>query len=445
MSGDTVLATWIAPGSVQTPDEFAAALKQAVTETAFKGRRTAVVIDHRNLLFHVQETPPVKGGMLGKVLERLVAQSQFFDEPPAWRHLELPPSKSASRCLLALLPQSLVHAIEDAVAALNLDLVSLLPPATLGARHLKRLDAPAEETVILATDLGGSMNIILGRTSGQLLLSRTVTLPGKMQTERAAQELSRTLHYAQQQFGATVTRLFVSGEDAHASLKDASIRDGLKVINASVDDGPLDLPRHAAMLRAKAPFNFASRRSSGAPALRTCAAAGLAAALVVSMVTALHVESSVRAREQQAASAMESFRSDARIQSVAALREREAQMLSACITAVGSTNDVPVAEVFLRALPASLPGVVRLTELTVGQSANGWEFHLKGMVEEETRELSEILDELDRNLQSGALGLKITDSTHQQFLRGEQAEGVPPPRHGSRGVTSLFFVKGTLP
>jgi hypothetical protein len=105
-SAGVVQASWVAPGSVQTPAEFAAALKLSVAETAFKGRRVAMVIDHRNLLFHVQETPPAKGKMLGRVLQRLVEQSQFFDEPALWRHIELPSSKTAHRCLLAVLPQS---------------------------------------------------------------------------------------------------------------------------------------------------------------------------------------------------------------------------------------------------------------------------------------------------------------------------------------------------
>ena len=160
MAGDAVIANWVAPAPVNTPAEFAAALARAVQETHFKGQRVAVVVDHRNLLFHVQETPPAKASVLGKVLERLVAQSQFFDEPAAWQHVELPASKNGHRCLLALLPQSLIRSMDDACTELDLQLVALIPPATVVARALKKLNAPAEETVILAT--GRKLDIVDG-------------------------------------------------------------------------------------------------------------------------------------------------------------------------------------------------------------------------------------------------------------------------------------------
>lgn len=444
-SGGVVQASWAAPGSVQTPADFATALKAAVTETSFKGRRVVVVIDHRNLLFHVQETPPAKGKMLGRVLQRLVAQSQFFDEPALWRHIELPSSKTAHRCLLAVLPQSLVFSIEHACAEANLDLIFLLPPATVVAQHLKGLEAAADETVILATDLGGSLNIILGRTSGQLLLSRTVVLTGRMQTDRAAQELNRTLHYAQQQFGVTVNRLFISGADAYGALKDVSIRDGLKVFNDSTTEGPLELPRHAVGLPARSAFNFVSRQSSGELALRTVAAAGLAAAVVVSVATTLHVESSVRAREQRASAMVEANRAESQVQSASVRREQEARTIQAFVNAVGSTNDAPVAELFVRALPELLPASMRVTELSVAQNAGEWEFQFKGLITDGKNDLGTLLDGLERTLQTSVFKAKVTDSTQQQLIRGELEMPQPGARRNVQDSLRTFFVKGTIP
>jgi hypothetical protein len=444
-SGGVVQASWAAPGSVLTSADFATALKRSITETAFKGRQVTVVIDHRNLLFHLQETPPAKGKMLGRVLQRLVAQSQFFDEPAVWRHIELPSSKTAHRCLLAVLPQSLVFAIEHACAEANLDLIALLPPATVVAQHLKGLEASAEETVILATDLGGSLNIILGRTSGQLLLSRTVVLAGRMQTDRAAQELNRTLHYAQQQFGVTVNRLFISGADAYAALKEVSIRDGLKVFNDSTTEGPLELPRHAAGLPARSAFNFANRQSSGELALRTAAAAGLAAAVVMSVSATLHIESSVRAREQRAASMIEANRTESQVQGVSSRRDQEARAIQAFVSAVGSTNDAPVAELFVRALPELLPASMRVTELSVGQNASGWEFEIKGVIMDGRSDLGALLEDVEKALQTSVFKAKVTDSTQQQLIRGALEEPLPGGHRGVRDSLRTFFVKGTIP
>lgn len=444
-SGDTVQATWIAPNTIQTPADFASALQQAVAETKFKGSQVAVVIDHRNLLFHVQETPPSKGKTLERILERQVSQSQFFDEAPVWKHVELPASKSGHRCLLALLPGSLVRGIDDACGAANLQLTSLFPPASVMARHLKRLDAPPGETVILATDLGGSLNIVLGRTTGQIFLSRTVVLSGKIQSDRAAQELNRTLHYAQQQFGANVSRLFISGEEAFAMLKSVSIRDGLEILNASGGEGPLDLPRLAALLPTKTTFNFITRRASRELALRATGATGLAAAFVASLLTVLHVENSVRAREYRATAMIQAHASESQIQSTATAREREARQLSAIIQAVGSTNEAPVAQLFVRALPSLLPDSIRVTEVSVSQAASSWEFQIKGVVTDTEHDFSDTLERLEKDLQSSAFKASITDSTQQQLFRGDSADVQLAPRRTILDSGRSFFVKGTLP
>ena len=73
-------AAWSSPVPVSSAQEFSAALSTAV-----------------------QETPPARGKMLAKLLARLVAQNQFFDEPVAYGHVELPVSKGHHRFLLSLL------------------------------------------------------------------------------------------------------------------------------------------------------------------------------------------------------------------------------------------------------------------------------------------------------------------------------------------------------
>ena len=212
-------AAWSSPALVSSAQEFSAALSTAVRHTQFKGQHVAVVIDHRNLLFHVQETPPAKGKVLAKLLARLVAQNQFFEEPAAYGHVELPVSKGHHRFLLSLLPQSLPQAIDDACTNHGLILAALLPSAAVLAPRLQTLEAPSDDVVILATELGDSMNLLLGRADGKLLFSRTVVLGTAGRTERAAQEINRTLHYAQQQFGVMVNHLFIVGAETYAALR----------------------------------------------------------------------------------------------------------------------------------------------------------------------------------------------------------------------------------
>lgn len=412
-------AGWLSPKPVNTPDEFAAALVDAVRETGFHGQKVLLVIDHRNLLFHVQEAPPAKGKVLKKILQRLVAQNQFFDEPAAHAHVELPAAKGLHRHLLALLPQSLLDSLNTACADQGLRLDALWPAAAVIAPRLGRLPAPASEVVVLATPSGDSMNLLLGRSDGKLLFSRTVALGGTSHVERATQEINRTLHYAQQQFGAQVNLLFVSGHESFEALKAAPFRAGLKIAEAPESGEGTQLLRLATALSTRAPLNFARDTGSRAVTLRTLAAAGIAAAFVASIATTVLVETKVHAREQAARAAQQKLQRESDSLDSAVSKQRESRSLRGLMTMIGSTNDPPVIELFARHLPTLIPPSMRLTELTIEESLVGWTATIRGVARKDNTDLVTRLEQFDKDLETGPFQLKITDSSYQRMFRGD--------------------------
>jgi len=433
-------AAWSSPVPVTGAQEFSAALSTAVRETQFKGQRVVVVIDHRNLLFHVQETPPARGKMLTKILARLVGQNQFFEEPAAYGHIQLPVSKGHHRFLLALVPQSLRQAIDDACTIHGIILDALLPSAAVLAPRLQALEAPSDDVVILATELGDSMNLLLGRADGKLLFSRTVVLGTAGRTDRAAQEINRTLHYAQQQFGVMVNQLFITGAETYAALKDTPIRAGLTITESK---GGQNLAQLASNATPRSPLNFVRRKANhGVP--RVLAAAGLAAALVLSAITTYQVETQVRAREQLAIAAEQHLRSGEETQAAEKLLQREVRHLNAFMQLVGRSNDAPVAALFTRYLPSIIPSAIRLTELQVSEAPDGWTFQLKGTIREDTSVQADLLENLERDLQASLFKIKVTDSTHQQQFRGDD-ENSPASRSPGRMLEQPFFITGVIP
>src|SRR5262245_21745533 len=194
-SGGRTVGAWAAPYPVGNEREFETALTEAVRETGFKGTRVIVVLEHRSLLFHVQETPPAKGRLLQQLLQRLVNQSRFFEEPAAWSRVEVPAVKGRQRHLLALLPDSLVRQLSAVCRAQGLHLAAVVPMAAVLGAQLRYLPILKDEVVVLAADPGGSLQLLMGRGDGQVLFSRNVLLSGVQQQERAAQEINRTLHY----------------------------------------------------------------------------------------------------------------------------------------------------------------------------------------------------------------------------------------------------------
>jgi hypothetical protein len=445
LGGGAVAAAWACPQPVPYEGDFGEALAEAVRQTGFDGSQVVVVLDHGSLLFHVEETPPVKGRLLAQLLERRVAQNRFFEEQAAWGRFELPTLKGRHRALLALLPQSLVQRLAAACAALRLNLGALVPTAAVLGPHLAQLGVPGDEALVLATDLGGSLHLLLGRGDGHVLFSRSVALGGTLQSDRAAQEIARTLHYAQQQFSATVNHLFVFGARTFAVLKDAQVRAGLGIQPSPVADDPFYFARQAALVSRKSTVNFASPASTRSRA-RVLVAAGLAAAVILSATTTLLVEITVRARERTVFQEKERLEAEANANAAGRSRQGEARRLDAFLRLVGSTNDAPMVELFARYLPTVTPEAVHFTEAVVSRGPAGWEFHLNGALREQSLDFLALLEQFERQLADGPFRTRITDSTPQQILRGAADAAAPSVRRSGRpGDEKPFFVKGLIP
>lgn len=439
-------ASWASPQPVSKDGDFGPALAEAVRQTRFKGNQVMIVLDHGSLIFHVEETPPSKGKLLRQVIERRVKQNRFFDEPAAWGRIDLPELKGRHRVLLALAPQSLLRQLAAACAELRLELVAVMPLAVLLGHRLRGLSVPAEETVVLATHLGGSLHLLLGRGDGQVLFSRTVLLGATVQSDRAAQEIARTLHYAQQQFGITVNQLFVFGTEAFHALEGAQIRAGLKVQSGQATDDPFYFARQAGRVAYKTPVNLVSRAESRQRRTRELAAAGLAACLALTAMATLVVERAVRARERTATARGQEFEAAAQADAAYHARQREARRLDAFVRLVGGTNDAPIAELFARYLPTVTPETIHFTEAGVNRGLGGWEFHLNGFIREPGVDFLAALERFEQQLQSGPLRVEITDSTRQQLFQGNTDEAAPAIRRSGRpGDEKPFFVKGRIP
>lgn len=444
LAGGRVTGTpWTASGPVTSPAEFATALAQSIRETAFAGQQVIVAIDHRNLHFHVQETPPARGKMLSRLLTRLVSQNQFFDEPALFGHIELPATKAHPRQLLALLPQSIVQSLHEACIGNAVTLAALVPAAAVFATSLNGLPTPPEETVIVATEFGDSMNLLLGQSGGRLLFSRTVLLGNNAQAERAAQEINRTLHYAQQQFGTLVNHLFVSGSHLGTALLTAPIRAGLKALDCPSVDATT-LARRAAEFGPKHPLNFAARNTSHHRAWQALAAAGIAASVAASIATAWKVELQIRARENIATIAEQQLRAESELVGQRQVLLGKFKQLEATFEFIGRPHAAPVPVAFSRYLPSLIQAPVRLTGVQLSEAPNGWSVHLEGVVSGTASDSTVVMEKLERDLETGIFQIHTTDSTFRQQIRGDVNESIPA--QASAGVSERpFFLNGVIP
>ncbi len=439
LAGGTITSSWASPTPVSEGADFAAAVAEAIRATGFNGTQAMVIIDHRSLLFHVQDIPPAEGKVVDQILDRLVARGHFFEDKAAWGRLGLPEAKGKHRYLLALLPDSLIQGLSAALAAHRLELTGVFPIVAVLGDQLRLVAAQEGETVLLAADLGDAIHLLLGTGDGQVLFSRTVVTAGQQPAERAAQEINRTLHYAQQQFSATVNKLFVYGARAYRMLKDFPIRAGLAVAPSPVPEDPLLYARHVFLLSPKLRLNFLPPSALKNKSAKSLAAVAVLALLVVTTATTFLTELRVRARERatQIQTRQRAVEDDLRNQSVALANE--ATRHRALLAAIGSTNDPPIPELFLRSLGAGVSPSLRLTRVDLQPATNGWHVRLDGVVPDGAGQHVELITALEAALEKGPFQVRIENSTLRQLARGEPA---PPARPPARENERPFFIEG---
>lgn len=427
--------SWAAPEPVPTPDALSRAIGQWKTETGQAEGRVLLVVDHRNLLFHVQETPPARGRVLRDLLGRLIAEQRFFEGPAAWASLGLPSAGRRQRWLVALLPQSLRDDLDQACASQGFELIGLHPMAAVLAPVLQQASGNDPETLLLLARLGGSHAIVLGRSDGQLLFARSLTDGDDSAGSRLEQEINRTLQFGRQRLGVTVRRVLSLDFGSPSTIRSDSASGAPSAIDLEPlvpSAPPPDLDRLLAGIRRGAPLNLAPPRHPHLAWIEPVVATTTFILLAASATTALvawqdHADQAVAA--DQAAQA-----DDTRDQVTRSLQVRhdEDQRLRSLVDSIGEASDSPVAASFAAYLANALPPELRLTEIELARTTNGWTVRLEGLTRAEGSRYLDLAEALDQELREGDFQVQITDSPHQRTLGNEPTPFTPHPSSRDR-------------
>ncbi len=451
VDGDGAQTSWRSPEPVLDGAAFSVAVREAGRQAGDRVRRANVVIDHRNLFFHVQETPPAKGPLLTRILERLVDENRFYEEPAVWTRVELPPSQRRSRWLLSLMPSSLWREVESACEENELELRGIFPATALLAESLRKVGAAPGEVILIVADFAGSHGLLIGQGNGQVLFARSVAGGGEDVVGRLEQEIDRTLHFALQKFGAQVDRLVAIGRECYVALSDRNIRDGLKVECLLTEAGAGGCAVGAGEQRETAALNFMNGRRRRPAWVRPALVAGMSLLLAVSLGAAGWVRLELNSRVRDRANLNRANR-EAILQAAADdLRQREADRHQAFLRTIGRPEDPSVIATFARYIGARLPASLRLTALAMEKSTNGWAVHMEGATREKgSRFLAEV-GVLEAELAGGLFQLKIKDSTEARSVGGLPSLGLPgrPIPVATDGTPDAppdraFFVTGVI-
>ncbi len=436
LHGRLTLATahgpvWTCPVPTSTGDAFRSALREGLAASGIRARQALVVVDHRSLLFHVQETPPAQGRMLDQVIDRLVTEHRFFAEPALWTRAGIPAGSGATRSLLAIMPRALFTLIEDAASENGLELAGLFPVASVLATGLRRAAVTPDERLLLVTSVGDAHAIVFGDGTGRVLFSRSVTGTHEPTGIRLDQEINRTRHFIQQQLGTPVARVVrTSG-------------------GPSNDPAPgTDLARAVLGMPRDASFNFHLRHGRAPrwmrPLVISAAVTGLAASVAIAVLVELAVQRH-RALAERAQATLQFDRDAAHRRDAV---QEEGERLTAFLQAVGTPESPSVPAVFPRYLREKLPPTFRLTSLSVRPSTNGWMVTLEGRAKDRGTRFLAAAEKFERDLAEGPFGILISDSTHRRTVAAAPGRPIQPasarPRIPGEDEEQPFHLTGVI-
>ncbi len=442
----------------------------AVHDTGYNGREVVFVVENRNLLYHLQEAPMGRKSLIRGFLERRVAQSRFFDDEPAAFGVSHPILvKNSQRFLLTLLPRKWLLNLREGCAAEGLQLTGVFSPASVLARHLNQLPVDPGQQVMMTTDLGGTLCLMVGRKEkeSQVLFARTVTVtqagaapadgvrgpaplrvvrPGVREGDRLEQELNRTRLFSQQQFEASISQLWVLGAGAQSALAETRLPDGVSSHFAPLEEEVFFLAREASHLTNRSAGNLLGQISGQEVEQRRLVAMAMAAGLVLSAGVAgwtTHVaharELEVQTLEAQTAEAKELNQEAIRLWELTSAR----QLL---VSSVGTQNDPPIPLLVLRYFGARLPDPFVLNRLEINRSSNRWQVKVEGRQTESSEGFLAAVQSLEDQLTNSPFKLQIISSTRSRIFQESDAESrtIPTTAGQSEGERP-FFVEAIIP
>ena len=423
--------TW--EGAVGTDDApgIAAAIKEAAQKIRPAGKQVALVLTHPHLSHHLVGIPPVKGAKLDRFLQRQAASLKTFEGEAAWSIQTALNTKKADARLLHLLPKPALDQWVKACEAEQMQLVRVIPAVAVLRSQLRQLPLEKDEVALLAAETGLSTTVVIGRRDGQPGLGRVFWSGWGLQPEATVVELTRTIGYAEQQSGLTVTSIWLFGPGAKERLPALQRMLKLPMKLSPVEWTPFYWAEQAGKLPEKDDGNLISPEMRQAPQRRRLLTATtllllillLAAAGMAGLLEALRrgqLQSLDRQKIQFTGQLLRKADWERRYADLAHKME--------IVRIVTDEKPPPVPGWFLAYLGDVMPGELVVTDLHVTRTNNAWSVQMAGAVQT-TNRTPESLSLGFRALTNGL----ATGPFHFEITRSVSGGGTdkPPPRAGT--------------
>jgi Tfp pilus assembly protein PilN len=378
--------TWERPGEITGTQHFEELLREAVKQTGYRGTTVSLLLAHPRLTQQLVETPPLRGPLLAKFVARQAEQQKMFEGAAASAFQPAVSGRESQRLLLHLFPQPLLDQLVVATQRNDLFLTTVIPSTAVLQSQLEQLPMEKDEIALLAADTGGSTTVIIGRNDGQVLLARTLASSWNTEPARLAVDLSRTILFANQQYGVAVGKgLWLFGPNARNYCNELQRHIQAPVKLSPVEYTPFYWATEALKLKLglKTP-NFVGLELQQAPQRRTLMQVTGAVTVLAALACLLgSLWCYVQARVVRSRLAAQTTQI-AQLQT----RHKELQTLHAdlarkqdVVRLVVENRTPPVPGWFLGYLGEAVPPELVVTNLHVKRGSNLWQFQMAGQLQ----------------------------------------------------------------
>ena len=423
--------SWSAPKPVKTMEEFGGVLDEALLELKFGGTEVFLLLENDQFVHQIEGTPPFSDSVARAFLHGRVERHEKEHAPVLWVGQPAAGLKKERSFILHMLPKSFYDGFARVLLERRLDLTRIMPLVVPVQRELDRFPIAKGRPVLVAVEAGGATVVMVAKVGDELLFARTILATWSADPGRIGVEINRSLLYANQQFGMTVDRVWLLGQDNHATAEvNAKCGTGRQI--TVLPTTPVEWLQSAAKLSPRHPVNLVaghlqrkSRQRSVRRGLLLICWLGLASLAFDSWTKAQLWNADQRRFAQISATApnlnAERERLLARNQTVQRNRD--------FIRQVEEQRLPPVPGKFAAYLAGILPGEIRLTELIVkweDSATGGWSFRLEGSVEADEETAREIVAGLQRQLAKSPLRVRISE-TARTVVPVQRAAGSTAP------------------
>ncbi len=376
--------SWINPEAVNDTSAFGTALRMAAAQSGFTGNQVSLVLAHPRLTHRFIEVPQQKSAQSQKALERQVDQGKAFQGPARWVTQETLPTKTSGGAIVHVAPVELVHELVTAAERAGFVLSCIIPVTEAIRGLVKATGSGKDDTVLIATALPTSTQLVLADGKGTPLLVRSVSESWQKDPGRVVLDLNRTQQFVQQQFERRVSAVWLHGPDAVAKSLEMAPQLQIPVRTFPQEHDPLFFASAAAQAAGGNELNLVSREQTQAPQRRVMVKFSLILATIL-LLAAGGVAGYVQVMQRQSKAMLARLKKDeetlkARFAALQASHDKLARH-ETFLKVIGDNRQSPAHIWFLGYLSESLPMELLVTNVTARVQTNRWHFVIHGQAQ----------------------------------------------------------------